>query len=47
LRRATVHEQLDTIDVGAVVGSEEHRRLAEVIGRADPAERNGCNGLGL
>jgi hypothetical protein len=34
LSGAAVHEQLNTSDVGAVVGSEEHRRLAEIVRRA-------------
>jgi hypothetical protein len=37
LRRATVDKQLDAGDVGTVVGSEEHRGLAEIVGCADPA----------
>src|SRR5439155_18394986 len=33
LSSTTVDEQLDTGDVGAVVGSEEHRRFAPIIRR--------------
>jgi hypothetical protein len=32
---------------GARVGRQEYRRLAEIVRRADPAERNGSDGLGL
>ena len=32
---------------GARVGRQEYRRLAEIVQRADPAERNGSDGLGL
>ena len=38
--RRPFDEQLDAGDVGAVIGGEEHRRLAEIVRRADPAERN-------
>src|ERR1700745_3475866 len=47
LSSTTVDEQLDTGDVGAVVGSEEHRRFAQIIWRADAAERNGSNDSGF
>ncbi len=40
LSRTAIHKQLDAIDVAAIVGSQEHRRLAEIVRRADPAERN-------
>jgi hypothetical protein len=43
LRGAAVDEQLNPGDVGAVVGSEEHRRFAKIIRRGEPAERNRCN----
>jgi len=42
-----VDEQLDTGDVGAVVGSEEHRRFPQIIRRADAAEWNGSNDRGF
>jgi hypothetical protein len=32
LSRAAIHEQLNTSDIGIVVGSEENRRLAEIVG---------------
>jgi hypothetical protein len=47
LSSTTVDEQLDTRDVGAVVGSKEHRRFAQIIRRLDTAERNGSNDRGF
>ncbi len=44
LNRAAVHEQFNTGDVAAVVRGEEYRRLAEIVRRAEPAERNGGDG---
>ena len=47
LSGTAVDEQLNTGDVGAVVGSEEHSSLAEIIGGAAPAERNRLNDGGF
>ena len=47
LGRTAIDEQLDPVNVSAVVGRQEYRRLAEIVRRADPAERNGSDGLGL
>src|SRR5260370_27548041 len=41
LSRAAVDEQLYPGDIGAVVGGEKHRSLAEIVRRAEAAERNG------
>jgi hypothetical protein len=37
LSHATIDEEFDPGDIGAVVGSEEHRRLAEIVRCPDPA----------
>jgi hypothetical protein len=47
LSGTTVHEQLNTRDVGAVVGREKYRRLAEIIWGREPAERNRRNHRGF
>src|SRR5215470_16938635 len=40
LREAAVHKQFRPRDVAAVVGSEKNDGLGDLIGRAEPAERN-------
>ena len=47
LSSTTVDEQLYSSDVGAVVGSEGYRRLAEIIRGGEPAERNRRNQRGF
>src|ERR1700733_5147883 len=47
LSRAAVHEEFDAGDVGAVVGGEKYRRLAEIVGHTQPCERDGGGGRGL
>jgi hypothetical protein len=44
LSHTTVHEQLYAGDVGAVIGSEEDRSPAQIVCRANPAERNRGDG---
>src|SRR6266446_6922104 len=46
LCEAAIHKQLRSRDVTAVVGSEKHHGLGDLIGRTDPAERNNV-GSGL
>src|SRR5262245_53307175 len=40
LCEAAVHRQFRSRDVAAVVGCEKHHGLGDLIGRAEPAERN-------
>jgi hypothetical protein len=40
LRHAAVDEEFNAGDIGAVVGSQEHRRFAEIVRCPDPAERD-------
>jgi hypothetical protein len=37
---ATIHKQFNSRDVAAVVGGEKHHGLRDLIGGAEPAERN-------
>ncbi len=40
LREAAVHKQFCSCDEACVIGGEKHDRLGDLIGRAQPAERN-------
>jgi len=40
LRETSVHKQFCSCDEACVIGGKKHDRLGDLIGRAQPAERN-------
>jgi len=47
LRHAAVDEQLDAVDVAAVIRREEHDRISDLIGCACATQRCGTSDLRL